>query len=70
MLGGSVSLFGLDASRAFGHLGFTNIVVGADPDRELGVAIVNSGKPFLSLGVVPLANLIVRISRTFPKRPW
>jgi CubicO group peptidase (beta-lactamase class C family) len=68
MLGGPVSLFGLDASRAFGHLGFTNIVAWADPERELGVAIVNSGKPFLSLGVVPLASLIVRISRTFPKR--
>jgi CubicO group peptidase (beta-lactamase class C family) len=67
MLGGPVSLFGLGAHHAFGHLGFTNILGWGDPERRIGVAILNSGKPMLSLGALPLANLILQISRTFPK---
>ncbi len=68
MLGGPISLFGLDTPRAFGHLGFTNILTWADPERRLGVAILNSGKPFISLGTLPLASLVMQIGRMFPKR--
>jgi CubicO group peptidase (beta-lactamase class C family) len=67
MLGGPVSLFGVGAQHAFGHLGFTNILGWGDPDRRIGVAILNSGKPMVSLGAVSLANLVFQISRTFPK---
>lgn len=67
MLGGPVSLFGVSAQHAFGHLGFTNILGWGDSDRRIGVAILNSGKPLLSLGALPLANLVFRISRTFPR---
>jgi CubicO group peptidase (beta-lactamase class C family) len=67
MLGGPISLFGAGAQHAFGHLGFTNILGWADPERRIGVAILNSGKPLVSLGALPLANLVFRISRTFPK---
>lgn len=38
MLGGPVSLFGLDTDEAFGQLGFTNILGWADPERRPGVA--------------------------------
>lgn len=49
MLGGDrVAFFGRRSARAFGHLGFTNVLVWADPDRELSVALLNSGKPFLT----------------------
>ncbi len=68
ILGGPVSLFGWDTRRALGHLGFTNILGWADPDRGLGVAILNSGKPFAGPGALPLAELVLRISRAFPKR--
>ena len=68
MLGGPVSLFGLDASKAFGHLGFSNILGWADPERRIGVAILTSGKPFVSLGTLPLAGLVVQIGRVFAKR--
>jgi CubicO group peptidase (beta-lactamase class C family) len=65
MLGGPLSLFGLATPGAFGHLGFTNILGWADPERRLGVAILNSGKPVVSLGFIPLMNLVMQVSRTF-----
>ncbi|WP_370501466.1 lipase LipE [Mycolicibacterium sp. jd] len=37
--------FGRDAAGAFGHTGLTDIVVWADPQRALSVAVVSSGKP-------------------------
>ncbi len=46
MLGGDwLSLYGLDTRYAFGHLGFTNIVTWADPQRHLAAAVMTSGKP-------------------------
>jgi CubicO group peptidase (beta-lactamase class C family) len=69
MLGGSpVGLFGPRTPHAFGHLGFTNIVSWADPDRSLSVALLTSGKPFLSLDVIRLLQLVVEIARAFPRR--
>jgi CubicO group peptidase (beta-lactamase class C family) len=67
MLGGtSLSLFGPDTPYAFGHLGFTNIISWADPARRLAVALVTSGKPFVSLDSLRLWNLLVEIGRAFP----
>ncbi len=67
MLGGTaVSLFGPHTPHAFGHLGFTNIISWADPDRRLAVALVTSGKPFVSLDSLRLWNLLVEIGRAFP----
>jgi CubicO group peptidase (beta-lactamase class C family) len=37
--------FGLGAPAAFGHTGLTDIAVWADPQRELAVGVVTSGKP-------------------------
>jgi CubicO group peptidase (beta-lactamase class C family) len=68
MLGGPLSLFGLATPQAFGHLGFTNMLGWADPERRIGVAILNSGKPVVSLGFIPLTNLVMQVSRTFPRR--
>jgi CubicO group peptidase (beta-lactamase class C family) len=68
MLGGPLSLFGLATPHAFGHLGFTNILGWADPERRIGVAILNSGKPVVSLGFIPLTNLVMQVSRTFQRR--
>jgi CubicO group peptidase (beta-lactamase class C family) len=67
MLGGPVSPYGWDNPRAFGHLGLSNIVGWADPQRQLAVGIVNSGKPIVSAHVVRLAQLMLAIANGFPK---
>jgi CubicO group peptidase (beta-lactamase class C family) len=68
MLGGRVSLFGTDNPSAFGHLGLSNVMGWADPDRDIAVALLNNGKPLLSAHVVPLVQLVLEIGRTFPRR--
>ncbi len=68
MLGGELlSLFGPGTPHAFGHLGFTNVVAWADPDRALSVALLTSGKPFLDVEVARLYQLLMSISREFPR---
>ena len=39
----------------------------ADPERELAVAVLNSGKPVISAHLVPLAQLLREIARAFPR---
>ncbi len=39
------SMYGPDTERAYGHLGFTNIISWADPERQVAGAIMTSGKP-------------------------
>lgn len=69
MLGARVlSLFGTDTTQAFGHLGFTNIFSWADPEREISVALLTSGKPVLNAEIIRVLGLILEIGRTFPKR--
>ena len=48
MLGGQyLTLYGYDTSYAFGHLGLSNLVTWADPQRHLSAAVLTSGKPVL-----------------------
>ena len=48
MLGGKYfSLYGPDTTRAFGHLGFTNIISWADPERQVAATLMTSGKPLV-----------------------
>ena len=48
MLGGRwFSPYGPDTQYAFGHLGFTNIVSWADPERQVAATLMTSGKPLL-----------------------
>jgi CubicO group peptidase (beta-lactamase class C family) len=68
MLGADwLSLFGPGTPNAFGHLGFTNVVAWADPDRELAAALVTSGKPFLNVELVRLLQCLVTIGREIPR---
>lgn len=63
MLGAQlVSLFGRDTQRAFGHLGFTNTLAWADPQRGTAVAIVTSGKPTIYPEVWRFLGLSQRIT--------
>ncbi len=67
MLGGRHSvLFGHRTEQAFGHLGFTNVVCWADPERHVSVAFMNTGKPFLSLRLLKWAAVMRAISDRFP----
>ncbi|MEU2036397.1 serine hydrolase domain-containing protein [Nocardia amamiensis] len=68
MLGGRVfSLFGPDTTRAFGHLGFTNNVAWADPERALTCAVLTSGKPILYPEVIRWLGLLYGITSETPK---
>jgi CubicO group peptidase (beta-lactamase class C family) len=68
MLGGkNLSLFGPDNPNAFGHLGFSNTFSWADPDRDIAVAILTSGKPVVSLHVARVLQMLWAIAGAFPR---
>jgi CubicO group peptidase (beta-lactamase class C family) len=70
MLGNQrVGPFGLENPLAFGHLGLSNVFCWADPERDLAVALLTTGKPIVSPHVVPLLRLIGAIGDVFPRRP-
>jgi CubicO group peptidase (beta-lactamase class C family) len=68
MLGSnSISPYGWDRPRAFGHVGMSNLFTWADPERELVVAILTTGKPVLGPHLAPLVKLLTGINETFPR---
>ena len=70
MVGGRfISPYGHDSKNAFGHLGFTNTLAWADPDRDLSACIMTSGKPFLTPGQVPWLMVPRAIARVCGKTP-
>lgn len=63
MLGGSpLGIYGKDTQYAFGHLGFANIFCWADPQRDIAVSIMNTGKPVLGPHLKALPALMHAIS--------
>jgi CubicO group peptidase (beta-lactamase class C family) len=70
MLGARVlSLFGRDTQHAFGHLGFTNILAWADPERALACALITNGKPIVYPELPRFLGLSQRITSEAPKAP-
>lgn len=68
MLGARVlSLFGPHTHHAFGHLGFTNIVGWADPERRLSGALLTSGKPVLGPHLLAIYDVMRRIASVTPR---
>ncbi|HEV2819021.1 MAG TPA: serine hydrolase domain-containing protein [Solirubrobacteraceae bacterium] len=68
MLGARVlSLWGPDTEQAFGHLGFTNVMTWADPQRALAGALITSGKPIVYPELPELWTLMRRIGMEAPK---
>lgn len=64
MLGGQhFSLFGRGNPQAYGHIGFMNIYGWADPDRQLSVGLLATGKTVLGRHWVPLLKLLSTINR-------
>jgi CubicO group peptidase (beta-lactamase class C family) len=68
MLGGKyLSLYGPDTPNAFGHLGFTNIISWADPDRQVAGALMTSGKPVVYPEMYYLHDIMWRIGSACKK---
>lgn len=60
-------LYGPDTGRAFGHLGFTNNLLWADPERAVSVAVLTTGKLILGPHAPYLLGLLSNVSRHCPK---
>jgi CubicO group peptidase (beta-lactamase class C family) len=67
-----VGLYGIRCGKAFGHVGLSNILAWADPERDIAVALLNSGKPFVAVETYHWLNIVrlisVRIARDGSKR--
>lgn len=68
MLGAKyLSLYGFRSSKVFGHMGLSNIVVWADPERDISVALITTGKPAVTPEAVLWLNITHTISRVIPR---
>lgn len=68
MLGSPLmGLYGAKTPKAFGHLGFTNILCWTDPERDISVALLNNGKPFLTPELLVWLNIPRTISARIPR---
>ena len=70
MLGAQlISLYGRDTQHAFGHLGFTNMLAWADPERGISAAVLNNGKPVIYPELYRFLGTMQRITSQMPKVP-
>ena len=61
------SPYGPYTGKVFGHIGFTNIICWADPERRVAAALLTSGKPFLYPELYHLFELLRQIGLACPK---
>lgn len=61
-----VGLFGPNTGQAFGHLGFSNILCWADPQRDISVSLLTTGKSVVGTHLVAFAKLLHSISAHCP----
>lgn len=70
MLGSNpVGIFGPHTGQAFGHLGFSNILCWADPQRDITVTILNTGKSVVGTHIPALAKVLYQIATQCPEIP-
>jgi CubicO group peptidase (beta-lactamase class C family) len=62
-----VGLFGPHCPKAFGHIGFMNVVCWADPDRDISVALLNTGKNLSPRTLLSVAGVIGAIGSNIPR---
>jgi CubicO group peptidase (beta-lactamase class C family) len=68
MLGGNYfSFYGPDTMNAFGHIGFINVMGWADPDRQITVGFMTSGKPLLYPEIWHFSDVFKQIGLACPK---
>jgi CubicO group peptidase (beta-lactamase class C family) len=63
----SFGFYGPRTANAFGHLGFTNVLGWADPDRDISVGFMNTGKPLLSARMLAWLNVTRVIGARIPR---
>lgn len=63
----SFGFYGPRTASAYGHLGFTNVLGWADPDRDISVAFMNTGKPLLSARMIAWLNVTRVIGSRIPR---
>ncbi len=63
----SFSLFGPKTPQAYGHLGFTNVIAYAEPERDISVCLMTSGKPFITPGQLYWLSVTRAIARECPR---
>lgn len=61
------SLFGPDTEHAFGHVGFTNVIAWADPERRVAAAVMTTGKPVIYPQIYFLWEIMRQIGLACPK---
>ncbi|MCU4378230.1 serine hydrolase domain-containing protein [Acinetobacter haemolyticus] len=70
MLGSNpIGLFGPMTGQAFGHIGFSNILCWADPERDISVSLLTTGKSVVGTHLPALAKTLYQISANCPKIP-
>ena len=68
MLGAEpVGMYGIRCGKAFGHVGLSNVLAWADPERDIAVALLNSGKPFVAVDTYHWFNIVRLISARIPR---
>jgi CubicO group peptidase (beta-lactamase class C family) len=58
-----ISPFGPGLSRAFGHIGFMNVFCYADPERDLAVSLMTTGKLLFDTHLPFLVDVLWKIAR-------
>src|ERR1700712_4285301 len=61
--------FGRNAPAAFGHTGLVDIAIWADPERDLAVGVVSSGKPGSHPEAKRYPAVLDAIAGAFPRTP-
>lgn len=70
MLGSNpVGLFGPMTGQAFGHLGFSNIFCWADPERDISVSLLTTGKSVVGTHLPALGQVLYQFSTQCPRIP-
>ncbi len=70
MLGSNpVGLFGPMTGQAFGHLGFSNILSWADPERDISVSLLTTGKSVIGTHLPARANCCIKSRCSVLKLP-
>ena len=59
-------LYGPKCAQAFGHLGFVSVLCWADPQRDISVALLNTGKSMAPSGVLRMAQVLGAIAKACP----
>jgi CubicO group peptidase (beta-lactamase class C family) len=57
-----LSLYGPGTPLAYGHVGFTNVVAWADPERDVSACLMTTGKPLITPGQVMWWNVLRSIA--------